>query len=180
MKKITFIAAAVSELVSRHGTADPLMLCEQLEVIVDYSPMGSAEGGCKGFFAIFFDMPCITINNRLPQNVSDIVLAHELGHAVLHRDYALGNTLADFTLFKTANTTEREANLFAAELLIADDDIMALVQQGENQIAIAQILELPQEMIAYKFELLLAKGVINFTPPIPAKSSFLTRNLGGF
>ncbi len=180
MKRIMLIANTVQDIIAQHGDGDLSLLCEQLEVILNYSPMGSAEGGCKGFFAVFFEQPCITVNNRLPQRTAEVVLAHEIGHAVLHREYAIDNTLADFTLFKTSNILEREANLFAAELLISDDEIMELVYQGLDQLTIANVLELPFEMVAYKFELLLAKGVVNFAPPIPAKSTFLARNLGGY
>jgi hypothetical protein len=53
--------------------------------------------------------------------------AHELGHAVLHRD-RMGRYVADATVSEAdggASEMEREANRFAAELLMPEDVIRA-------------------------------------------------------
>ena len=57
-----------------------------------------------------------------------IVLLHEIGHDQLHRKQA--TVFQEFNLFDmTSNSMEYEANIFAAELLISDDD---MTEQGER------------------------------------------------
>ena len=51
--------------------------------------------------------------------LGDVVIAHELGHALLHRKENCA-FLQNHTLLLTSGI-EREANQFAAELLISDD-----------------------------------------------------------
>ncbi len=180
MKRISIIASTVDELIKRCGTRDATAICNELDIILCYNPMGSAESGCKGFFAVFYGESCITINNRLPDKPARLILAHELGHAVLHREHAINSTLADFSAFDPTNILEREANLFAAELLVEDDEILHLINLGYDQPEIAATLEVTPELVAYKFELLYDKGCVDFLPPIPAKSTFFTRDLGGY
>ncbi len=178
MKRISLIAKTAKELIERYNTRSAVDLCEELGIILCHSPMGSAESGCKGFFAVFYDESCITINNRLSARVEKMVLAHELGHAVLHRDKAVDTTLADFSIFDPKNILEREANIFAAALLIDDKEILHLIECGYDQLEIAATLEVTPELVSYKFEVLHDDGAVDFLPPIPAKSSFFTRNLG--
>ncbi len=179
MKRIRFISQTVERLINKSGTRDATAICNDLDIILCYNPMGSAESGCKGFFAVFYGESCITVNNRLSDKVARLILAHELGHAVLHRDEAVKSTLTDFASFDPTNVLEREANLFAAELLINDEEIMHLIEMGYDQPEIAATLEVTPELVAYKFELLYDKRMIDIMPPIPAKSTFFTRNLGG-
>lgn len=81
-----------------------------------------------GIFVFLFDMgedvmglsqwvldrpPVVCINSRMPGDRYRWTLAHELGHLALH------------TRESDANTMEREANEFGAELLMPRDDIYA-------------------------------------------------------
>ena len=64
---------------------------------------------------------CIFLNHQLCNQELKVVMAHELGHAVLHKHencYFLRNK----TLL-SASKIENEANTFAAELLIPDSII---------------------------------------------------------
>ena len=85
-----------------------------------------------------------------------IVCAHELGHHLLHREFATFG-FEETSLFSPASRREYEANLFAAELLIADKEIAELLEYGytEEQIAAAigmdkQLTEL--KLAAYKLK----------------------------
>lgn len=62
----------------------------------------------------------ITVNDNYTDFSKKLLCAHELGHALLHKDYAINH-------FKTTkenvfSNKEREANLFAIALM-ADNDI---------------------------------------------------------
>lgn len=61
-------------------------LCRDLSIILMYSGMGKTENACKGFFLTHSKIKTITINTDLPELIQNIVLAHELGHAILHKN----------------------------------------------------------------------------------------------
>ena len=66
-------------------------------------------------------MKQIHINQNLPEYIQKLTCAHELGHALIHP-----NTNTPFlrnSTFYSVDKLEIEANTFAAELLISDDDI---------------------------------------------------------
>lgn len=84
---------------------------------------------------------CLSTKKRL-------VMAHELGHAVLHRKencYFIRHK----TLF-LSDRIEREANRFAAELLIPDSLIYQYEGYSARQIAYAEGLN--EELLRLKFE----------------------------
>lgn len=54
-------------------------------------------------------------------------VAHELGHYVLHNDGTSHISLRDTTSSQGIDTKEIEANLFAANLLIPQDEVLRLV-----------------------------------------------------
>ena len=76
---------------------------------------------------------CIFLNESLSEREMMLVMAHELGHAILHRKencYFIRN----HTLLLTSKN-EIEANTFAAELLIPDDLILENKEMTKSQFA---------------------------------------------
>jgi len=70
-----------------------------------------------------------------------LVCAHELGHALLNRPLGKTDTgLMEFELFDITNTTEYEANLFAANLLLDKEEIDSLAREGFDIVQIAHNL----------------------------------------
>lgn len=89
----------------------------------------------------------IFLNQELPDNERTMVMAHELGHAVLHRKqncYFIRNK----TLLLTSKT-EKEANRFAAELLVPDDLIYRYEGFTIRQISYAEGLN--EELLHLKY-----------------------------
>lgn len=75
----------------------------------------------------------IFLNQNLSEEELQLVMAHELGHAILHRKencYFIRNK----TFLSTARI-EKEANTFAAELLIPDSLIYENPGMTKSQIA---------------------------------------------
>ena len=65
-----------------------------------------------------------------------IVLLHEIGHAVLHRNEA--KLFSDLNLFHMKNDRmEYEANCFAAEVALPDDEVLNYIQEGFDMEQIA-------------------------------------------
>ena len=75
-------------------------------------------------------MSCQTIYVMLSSFLSEeekrIVAAHELGHVILHRTQLKMAPMSDNRLYNMINETEYQANLFAADLLIEDQDVAEL------------------------------------------------------
>lgn len=116
-----------------------------------------ALGGLKGFYICENGVRYIVVNEDLDEVMSRVVCAHELGHDVLHRELSVGG-IREGTMFLDSNKTEREANLFAAELLIPDKAILSELRFTNSPEAAAFELGVPVELLEYKLELLAHKG----------------------
>ena len=101
-------------IVKECGSRNPFEIARSLGIEYQLGSIGIA--GCYMFLK---NHRYIFLNQELPPHELSLVMAHELGHAVMHRRqncYFLRNK----TLFLTSKI-EREANLFAAHLLISED-----------------------------------------------------------
>ena len=147
-------------------------LCRDLSIILMYSGMGKTENACKGFF-----LTPITINTDLPELIQNIVLAHELGHAILHKN-ATSHLFHEFQLFDEVSTLEYEANIFAAEMLLDDDVVLEYLNENYSFFQVASKLNVPVELLDFKFKILKQKGY-KLVSPINTKNTFLKRDLGG-
>lgn len=76
---------------------------------------------------------CVFLNEDLEENEMRLVMAHELGHSIMHRKencYFIRNK----TLLLNSKI-EIEANTFAAELLIPDELILEYPGMPSGQLA---------------------------------------------
>ena len=111
MSDIAKIKSKVSSLVNKYNTRDPFELADILGVLYQI-------GNCKneGCYMFLKNHRYIFLSNKLNNPELKIVMAHELGHALLDRKqncYFIRNK----TLFLNSRF-EKRANLFAAHLLI--------------------------------------------------------------
>ena len=110
------IKLRVKNLEKKYGTRDPYKLCKRLKINIIYMDLGEIKGIYKKVVTNKF----IVINENLDEFCQKVVLAHELGHAILHHSKEI-QALKDYDLFpRYTNQIEIEANTFAAELLIDD------------------------------------------------------------
>ena len=109
------IKSTVQKLSKTYKTNDPFKLATELDILVVYENLGSI----LGYFDAHFRMKTIHINENAPEELKGFICAHELGHAILH---AKVNTpfLSAYTLYSVGKI-ERQANMFAVELLLPDD-----------------------------------------------------------
>lgn len=99
----------------RCGTNDPFVIADYLNIQVFRCPLGRISG----YYKYLKKHKCIYINSDLEEHFSKVVMAHELGHAILHVKENCA-FMSKNTLLLTSKI-ERQANLFAAYLLITDD-----------------------------------------------------------
>jgi len=110
------IKEVVEKYVIKYSTRDPFKLARLLGIEVQLG-----NPGCAGCYIFLKNHRYIFLNQSLPKHEMNLVMVHELGHAILHRKencYFMRNK----TLLLNSKK-EIEANLFAMELLIDDSFI---------------------------------------------------------
>ena len=176
MGKIDHIATAVDRLVRKYGTRDPVELCDAMKISIRYK---NCENLLKAYFVNISRIKSIVINNQISESVARILMAHELGHAVLHSEIAMQRGFQEYELFDTASPMEYEANLFAAELLVRDDELMELLNDSEKSFfGVARELSVPAELLDFKFRVLKNKGY-HIEPPLLTQSDFMKNDMDG-
>ena len=166
------IVRRVAKLKAKCGETDPFALCFLLGIPVCYSAMGSGKDAIKGFFVKSNRIKVITVNSDLPYMIQRIITAHELGHAVLHADSGM-HAFHELALFDESSRCEKEANLFASELLISDDDFFGALDDGQAFCQAASSLNVPPELLDFKARLMKEKGYGLGNTPISANNKFL-------
>ncbi|MDD4291026.1 MAG: ImmA/IrrE family metallo-endopeptidase [Clostridia bacterium] len=167
------ISKTVAAVKKHYDESDPFALSKAMGVIVLYTSMGNAPDACKGFFMENCRIRTITLNRDLPLIIQKIILAHELGHAVMHRRSTGLHAFHEFSLFDETSHMEYEANLFAAELLLDDNDVFETLNQDVSFFGAASILCVPAELLDFKFRVMKRKGYKLIDPPLMANSNFL-------
>lgn len=159
-------------MMQKYGETDPWKLADAMGILVEEMPLGSSPKSCKGFFLYQSRKKHIIINSDLSETVQRIILAHEIGHAVLHHDASKRKTFYDFTLYDTSSQMEYESNLFAAEYLLKDDVVTERLREDTFFFSVARELEVPPELLDFKFRILKRKGWL-VESPIQSNSNFL-------
>ena len=93
----------------------------------------------------------IFVNDNIPADspLFQVVVAHELGHALLHRKENCA-FIKNRTLLLTTGI-EKEANLFAATLLITNEMLIEYIGYTENQFC--QCTGYPKELLRLRLNL---------------------------
>lgn len=165
------ITKVVQKLRQRYKEDDPECLCMAMDILLQHMPMGKSERACKGFFLRQSRIPLIMLNSDQPQSLQRIVLAHELGHANLHR---AEKAFHEFQLFGSVQRCEHEANMFAAEYLLTDEAVLGILREEPSVYDAARKLCVPAELLDFKLRLLKRRGY-NVNPPLYADSCFMKR-----
>ncbi|HFL0606103.1 TPA: ImmA/IrrE family metallo-endopeptidase [Listeria monocytogenes] len=105
-------------LKNKHHTSDPFELCELLNIIV--MPW-NLSADTNGFYKYVRRNRFIFYNSNLLEHQIKYVVAHELGHAVMHT--RLNATFTKSIHWSNLSKIEIEAHQFAVSLLLSDIDI---------------------------------------------------------
>lgn len=111
------IQRLIAYYVKKFNTRNPFEIADCLGILYQIGNIG-----CSGCYMFLKNHRYIFLNRDLPEHELKMVMAHELGHAILHRKencYFIKNK----TLLLNSKN-EIEANTFAAELLIPDEIIL--------------------------------------------------------
>ncbi len=166
------ICDAVTKLKKKYGESNPFRLCEAMGIIVIPTALGTAPDSVKGFFMEFHRIRTITVNSDLPEVIQKIIVAHELGHAVLHRRCGV-RAFHEVSLFDESSVMEKDANLFAAEYLLEDSAVLEMLNADYTFFTAAAQLYVPAELLDFKFRVMKWKGYQLVEAPIQARSTFM-------
>lgn len=155
MNSIKEIIEKANSIVSECGTRNPFRIASMKGIHVLYREDFT---NLYGMYAYILKNRYIFINENIPHNKQIIVCAHELGHDIFHRDIAKKQVLQEFALYDMQMRTEYEANVFAANLLIDEDDILDCIYSGYDSMQIANILKCDVNLVAIKVDCLIREG----------------------
>jgi Zn-dependent peptidase ImmA (M78 family) len=148
------IIKQADKLVRRYKTRNPFEIADHLNITVKYGEFTQL----KGFYNYTYRNRFIVINSQLNEIEQNITCSHELGHDRLHRKEASIGLMRDEHLFNVADIYEREANLFAAQLLIDNNDFLDCVSMKYSSAQIASALNTHEELAIIKGIILNRQG----------------------
>ena len=118
------------------GNRDPINIAEYANIRIAICPLGEIAGNYK----LIKRERWIFINDNIPMDspMFKVIIAHELGHALLHRQ---GKLLHKNKTLLLTSGIEREANAFAAYLLISDEMLQIILIARRANSVIAQDIQ---------------------------------------
>ena len=117
------------KLMKRCKTNDPFEIARQLNIILIHAPLV----GLNGFYQYHKRNHIIYLAEFLDESAARFVLAHEIGHMLMHRN--LNTVFLDTHTFNPHDRFERQANTFAAELLLPDELLLESPECSIYQLA---------------------------------------------
>jgi len=157
----------VKKLKRKFRTSDPYEIAEAYNINIRYRSFNDL----KGMYTVMQRCVYIFLNDSLDEHMEIVVLFHELGHHFLHRHLAV-STFKENGLYDMSSKLEIEANIFAADYLIDDEDVMENVSYGYTTEQAAKALCVPHELLLIKLNDMKSRGYELNLPYIP-KSDFL-------
>ena len=156
-------------LIEKFGTRDPFEIAERLGYYVKLINTKKQKGFCKILLSNYF----IFINANMSPQMQRMTCAHELGHLLLHRDALRSQIfLAEMELFNITDRRELEANQFAASLLIDDEELLQILQEGNDVVTAASMMDVNVNMLMVKL-LTMNRNGHKFDLPYYPKAEFM-------
>lgn len=125
------------ELVRQCETRDALRIAEELGIWIYYE---DTLKDLLGMYTNRWNHRIMILNPNMDSYLTQMVCAHEVGHDMLHRDFAKAEGMKEFVLFNMKDNTEYEANAFAAHILLDNGEVYSLARQGYDVAEISQAL----------------------------------------
>lgn len=150
MRTAARIIETVEKLIKKYDTRDPYELCKCLGIKIHFYDM---EKKLKGFFFYQSRQKNIVIDSNVNDILERILVAHELGHAVLHAQIAMMKGFQEMEVLE----------------LLSEYSFFETAKQ----------LYVPAALLDYTFSLLHEKGEL-VNPMYIRKSDFLKDDLGDY
>lgn len=163
----------VEALVKKYGTRDPFVLIDAMPDAKLWLTDSFAADGLKGFVTIQNRIKYVAVNSMLVPEERLVVAAHEIGHLFKHEVRLRAQPMQDFEIYSAQGKLEREANFFAANFLISDEQAMDEIHScGADFFSVAKVLRIPAPFLAFKLYSLVERGA-PMRMPVDLDNSFL-------
>ena len=156
-----------NRLRARYG-ADPKAVLEALGV--GLVAMATSTK-LLGMYKTVLNKPFVFYNDRMPTPIQRMVLAHELGHHLYHRNHAEADALIEYTLFHLTDAMELEANIFSAHFLLEDEAVYAMARAGYSYMDMARAFSVDVNLMIFKLNEMQRMGY-DLPPLDPADNQF--------
>jgi Zn-dependent peptidase ImmA (M78 family) len=148
------IIKKAEEMKKEYETENPFELGKELGINIEFYSMGNRKTSIKGFYVK--DLNVIVINSDLSEREQQIICYHEIGHYICNCEEAI-------SFFPRAENIEcriceNEANFFATEFMLPDEDVLSRLKEVHTIYTIASELCVPVEFLLLKLHLLKNKG----------------------
>lgn len=162
----SYIKELADSLKKKFNSNNPFIIAKGLNINVKIKEMPAL----KGFYTINQRNRFIIVNSKLNATMIKIVLAHELGHDQLHR--GIMDFFTEANIYTLTNQTEFEANMFAAELLVDDQEVINVLKAGYDFFTTAKMLYIDKNLLSIKLQAMNNRGY-ELNIPIEYKRGFL-------
>lgn len=135
--------ALVKRLIKNIKTDSPFEICSCLNFIILDVPLI----GIRGFYQYYNKNNIVYLSDNLEEHTKKFVCAHELGHAIMHRN--TNEIFMDTRTFLKTSIYEHQADRFAIDLLLPNDDFM----DGFEELSLSQIAhcyDVSEELMQYR------------------------------
>ena len=166
---VNYIYDSVQSKIKKSRTRNPFTIAEDNGIMLIFD---SNLNKIKGMYTIIKRNRIIILNDNMPERMQQIVCAHELGHDALHRQFAKDGGLREFMLYDMKSRPEYEANMYAADLLLDDEEVMELAKDGYDMQQVAGMLNTDINLIGLKMASMNYRG-FDLRIGIEPKSDFL-------
>ncbi len=141
------------ELYNKYRTNNPYELAEELGIVVKYRHFKDL----KGMYKVIGRVSFIWLHDDLDEITEKVVLMHEIGHHIFHRAIA-ASTFQEFSLYDMAGKPEVEANVFAANMLISDKELIEIAEEHYTSEQASSMLGLPHQLVLIKIQDMIDRG----------------------
>jgi len=117
------------KLMKRCESNDPFTIARLLNILLIYCPLI----GLNGFYQYHKRNHIVYLSEYLDETLARFVLAHELGHMLMHR--SMNTVFMDTNTYNPHSKFERQANTFAVEFLLPDDLLRKYPECSIQQLA---------------------------------------------
>lgn len=150
---------SAKELLKRHAVrrlpVDPEVIAEAEGIDVVYAEFNEeAAAAISGLYDASSNR--IIVNKSLPGNRKTFTIAHELGHFVMHLDYAKSQAyraLPRSNFHRNKPAHEKEADVFAANLLVPCE-VLKKYKDVANIDELAELFAVSREVIVNQMDYL--------------------------
>lgn len=164
-------------ILKKYGTRDPYELLDGIGAVTKIS-YEYPQSGLKGYCTILNRIPYAVVNGNLSDDDRRVAAGHEAGHLILHRRQIISSpvrAMRDFNLYENSGRVEREANFFLADFIVADEDVLEVVESDCDYFAAARSLCVPAPLMAFKLYSMMRRGY-RVRNPVELDSKFLGRS----